>query len=190
MPDPTYLQSNIKPTAPRRAVRPRDNWSGISQLPEEIAEQVRLERQIEIAPAVAFTDGYPEEGMQARFLSALDRLANIEATNPTASMLAIQLVNIHELYLDCHRRSVASTNNPLAFKSHMLNVERLSNLYMRQLAALDRHRGRGKQQVRVEHVHVSAGWQAIVGHLSIDDAERRSKQPSETDALGGSTGKS
>jgi hypothetical protein len=31
------------------------------------------------------------------------------------------------------------------------------------LEALNRHRGRGEQKVRVEHVHVHSGGQAIVG---------------------------
>jgi hypothetical protein len=41
----------------RRAVLPRETWSAISKLPDEIAEQVRLERQLELTPAIANTDG-------------------------------------------------------------------------------------------------------------------------------------
>jgi len=36
---------------------------------------------------------------------------------------------------------------------------------VKQLAALDKHRGRNPQKVVVEHVHVEAGGQAIVGHV-------------------------
>ena len=35
--------------------------------------------------------------------------------------------------------------------------------YATLLEALDKHRGKGRQVVRVEHVHVHAGGQAIVG---------------------------
>jgi hypothetical protein len=38
-------------------------------------------------------------------------------------------------------------------------------LYAQQMAALDKHRGRGQQKVTVEHVHVHSGGQAIVGNV-------------------------
>jgi hypothetical protein len=104
-------------------------------------------------------------------------------------MLAIQIVNTHDLCLDCYKRAVASINNPVAFKSHMLNFERLSNLHMRQIAALDRHQGQGKQQVRVEHVHVADGGQAIVGKVSLSDSEQRSRRSSRIESSGKPVGR-
>ena len=38
-------------------------------------------------------------------------------------------------------------------------------LYLKQVAALDKHRGKGQKKVTVEHVHVAAGGQAIVGNV-------------------------
>jgi len=40
------------------------------------------------------------------------------------------------------------------------------SLYVKQLAALDKHRGKGQQKVTVEHVNVASGGQAIVGNVS------------------------
>jgi hypothetical protein len=40
-----------------------------------------------------------------------------------------------------------------------------------QLEALQRYRGKGQQKVTVEHVHVNAGGQAIVG--TVDSSQRR-----------------
>ena len=48
---------------------------------------------------------------------------------------------------------------------NLRHAARLMGLYERQVAALDKHRGRGQQKVTVEHVHVEAGGQAIVGHV-------------------------
>src|SRR5260221_5165441 len=44
-----------------------------------------------------------------------------------------------------------------------------------------RHRGKGKQQIRVEHVHVNQGGQAIVGVVNREEA-RPSKDVGEADA--------
>src|SRR3954452_24238879 len=43
---------------------------------------------------------------------------------------------------------------------------RLANAAINCAAAIDRHRGKGQQTVRVEHVTVNAGGQAIVGAVS------------------------
>jgi hypothetical protein len=42
-------------------------------------------------------------------------------------------------------------------------ANKLSRTYATQLDALNRHRGKGQQKVTVEHVHVHAGGQAVVG---------------------------
>jgi hypothetical protein len=38
-------------------------------------------------------------------------------------------------------------------------------VFREQLQALQRYRGKGQQKVTVEHVHVHAGGQAIVGNV-------------------------
>ncbi len=48
-------------------------------------------------------------------------------------------------------------------------------LYERQLAALDKHRGKGRQKITVEHVTVEAGGQAIVGEVHTDSKSQASK---------------
>ena len=45
----------------------------------------------------------------------------------------------------------------------MSQANKLCRTYALLLDALNRHRGKGQQKVTVEHVHVNAGGQAIVG---------------------------
>lgn len=52
------------------------------------------------------------------------------------------------------------------------HAAKLMNLYLQQVAALDKHRGKGQQKVTVEHVHVAAGGQAIVGMIERVEASR------------------
>jgi len=51
---------------------------------------------------------------------------------------------------------------------HLKQAQRLSELFQKQLAALDKRRGRGQQKVTVEHVTVAAGGQAIVGNIEAE----------------------
>ena len=48
---------------------------------------------------------------------------------------------------------------------HLKHAQKLMALYAQQVAALDKHRGKGQQKVTVEHVNVHSGGQAIVGHV-------------------------
>jgi hypothetical protein len=152
----------------RQDVRSVETWAPASNLPPNIANEIIRERQLEVTPSLVWEKGYPEDAIRARVLSAQDRVAAMNAQSPTEAMLAIQLVNTHEAYTACHRRAMLAIDNPMAFAAHIKNAEKLSNLYLRQLAALDKHRGHGMQQVRVEHVTVAAGGQAIVGKIDVN----------------------
>jgi hypothetical protein len=48
---------------------------------------------------------------------------------------------------------------------NLKHAAKLMSLYERQLAALDKRRGGGRQKITVEHVNVHAGGQAIVGDV-------------------------
>jgi hypothetical protein len=48
-------------------------------------------------------------------------------------------------------------------RENLNQANKLSRTYATLLEALNRHRGKGQQKVTVEHVHVHAGGQAVVG---------------------------
>jgi hypothetical protein len=48
-------------------------------------------------------------------------------------------------------------------RENLNQANKLSRTYTTLLEALNRHRGKGQQKVTVEHVHVHAGGQAVVG---------------------------
>jgi hypothetical protein len=151
-----------------RTAKPR---SSIENLPDSIAEEVELERRSEIFPSQMWSPHYPEEGKQARSISAVDRVANMQAVGPAAEMLSVMLVNTFEAYVDCQRRAMIHADDPRLFAIHGGHAERLIKLYLLQLAAFDKHQTRGAQQISVEHVHVSAGGRAIVGHVDVHPAK-------------------
>jgi hypothetical protein len=51
-------------------------------------------------------------------------------------------------------------------RENLNQANKLARTYAVLLDALNRHRGKGQQKVTVEHVHVNAGGQAIVGPVT------------------------
>jgi hypothetical protein len=64
-------------------------------------------------------------------------------------------------------------------KENLNQANKLSRTYATLLEALNRHRGKGQQKISVEHVHVHAGGQAIVGAVEAGGgaASRNRGQP-------------
>jgi hypothetical protein len=50
-------------------------------------------------------------------------------------------------------------------RENLSQANKLSRTYATLLEALNRHRGKGRQKVTVEHVHVHSGGQAVVGKV-------------------------
>jgi hypothetical protein len=78
-------------------------------------------------------------------------------------MLMAQIIGTHNATMECHRRAMLP-EQPFAGRSEALTqANKLSRTFATLLEALNRHRGKGQQKVTVEHVHVHAGGQAVVG---------------------------
>jgi hypothetical protein len=61
-------------------------------------------------------------------------------------------------------------------------ANKLSRTYAALLDALNRHRGKGQQKVTVEHVHVHAGGQAVVGTIQTRGGGDQSKSEDQPHA--------
>ena len=67
-------------------------------------------------------------------------------------------------------------------RENLSQANKLSPTYAVLLDALNRHRGKGQQTVRVEHVTVQAGGQAIVGHVETPGGGTPSKSEEQPHA--------
>jgi hypothetical protein len=67
--------------------------------------------------------------------------------------------------MECYRRAMISEQASEGCKEDLNQANKLSRTHATLLDALNRHRGKGQQKVRVEHVHVHDGGQAIVGYV-------------------------
>jgi len=99
--------------------------------------------------------------------STVDAIRLYESLEPKDSleaMLSEQMVGTHLVVTTLLERANLAKNVDLALK-YMKTAAQFQGQFVKQLTALDKHRGRNPQKVVVEHVHVEAGGQAIVGHI-------------------------
>jgi hypothetical protein len=117
---------------------------------------------------------------------ALSMLQEIAPRDEIEAMLISQMIATHALIAIQARRLHSATAIPqLEANGSMLT--KLQRTFTTQLEALQRYRGKASQQVRVEHVHVHQGGQAIVGAVQAGggDPLKVGEQPN---ALGNASG--
>jgi hypothetical protein len=106
-----------------------------------------------------------EEDMMAKIARAIELYEDLRPVDGLEGMLAIQMVGTHEAATECLRRAALQNQTFQGRDLALKHAAKLMALYLKQVAALDKHRGKGQQKVTVEYVHVAAGGQAIVGNV-------------------------
>ena len=105
-----------------------------------------------------------EDGRDKLHSAALATLVSIAPKDEVEGMLAAQMVAAHSASMECYRRAMIGEQSLEGRQSNLSHAGKLSRTYVQLLEALNRHRGKaGHQKVTVEHVHVHAGGQAVVG---------------------------
>jgi hypothetical protein len=72
----------------------------------------------------------------------------------------------NEAAMECFRRAHLPDQTFAGRELGLKQGDRLVRSFAALVETLDRHRGKGQQVVRVEHVTVQAGGQAIVGNIT------------------------
>ncbi len=93
-------------------------------------------------------------------------LMGIAPKDELEGMMAAQLVAAHNAAMECYRRAMIGEQSFEGRRENLTQANKLSRTYAALVEALNRHRGKGQQKVTVEHVHVHAGGQAVVGMIA------------------------
>ena len=110
-------------------------------------------------------------------------LMGIAPKDELEGMMAAQLVAAHNAAMECYRRAMIGEQSFEGRRENLTQANKLSRTYAALVEALNRHRGKGQQKVTVEHVHVHAGGQAVVGMVAAPgqpgggDASKIEEQP-------------
>ena len=79
--------------------------------------------------------------------------------------MTAQMIATHNAAMECYRRAMHREQTSEGQRENLSQANKLSRTYAVLADALSRHRGKGQQKVTVEHVHVHAGGQAVVGNV-------------------------
>ena len=101
--------------------------------------------------------------LDRQFLAAYIGLAGIAPKDELEGMMAAQLIAAHSAVMECYRRAMLAEQSFEGRSEALSQANKLSRTFAVLLDALNRHRGKAQQKVVVEHVHVHAGGQAVVG---------------------------
>ena len=93
-------------------------------------------------------------------------------------MLAAQMVAVHSAAMRCLRQ-LKGSETVLQQDSNGRLAVKLLRTFTAQMEALQRYRGKGEQKMTVEHVHVHAGGQTIVGEVNTGSREGAPEKPQE-----------
>lgn len=118
----------------------------------------------------------PAEAQMARLGAAMDAVASFHPQSEVESMLAAQFVALNQACMLAMRRAAATGQTEDGAERWMRQAAKLSQASVAVVDAIERRRGRGPQQtVRVEHVTVEAGGQAIVGAIAPEACRPRGR---------------
>jgi hypothetical protein len=110
-------------------------------------------------------DKSDDETASRKVTSALAMIQGIGPQDATEAMLAAQMVSVHNAMMDAAGRMgrVEMLDQFIAFSNAM---NKLGRTYACQVDALKRYRSTGEQSIKVQHVTVNDGGQAIVGNVA------------------------
>lgn len=144
----------------------RENWSDKLELGGSKSGFVACYAANQVLGTVWRSSKEDPDTKEVRDQATLSRVGEIGARDPIEAMLAVQMVATHEAALECFRRAALSEQTFAGRELGLKYGDRLVRSFAALTDALNRHRGKGQQVVRVEHVTVQAGGQAIVGAVT------------------------
>jgi hypothetical protein len=125
-----------------------------------------------------FPPGLADEDRARLLFVAVTGLRAFKAADEIEGMIAAQAMAAHHASMECSRRAMIPDQPFEAAQGFRKAAANASRTFVELLSALDRKRGKGGQQVvRVEHVHVHRGGQAIVGNVKAGETATTKSVP-------------
>ena len=140
----------------RESALPTVSGAGVGEWNNLLVRQVA---QVSAGNALADTNK-----ARKRTRGGLAAMAGIAPGDVIEDMAAAQLLAAHLAAMECYQRAAVPDQPFEAWRESLSQANRLSRTFAALMEAMNRHRGKsGQQTVRVEHVTVNEGGQAVVG---------------------------
>jgi hypothetical protein len=150
----------VSAVAPAHSIRPSAYYRKSFGIDEQGIANRKMK---EIGELLFFHKDCSDDENHLQLVRALELYESLEPADGAEGMLAAQMVGAHFAALECLRRAAIPDQSFASRDIALRHAHKLMSLYTQQLAALNKHRGKGQQKVTVEYVNVESGGQAIVG---------------------------
>jgi hypothetical protein len=155
----------VGPKAPEKVQTSRSRLRSISGSDDDDFSVI-LAHQVFVALGQESSDS---DERTLREGAAFAAMMGMKPRDEHEGMLIGQLIACHNAAMECYRRAMIEGQTFEARRENLNQANKLSRTYAALTEALDRHRGKGQQHVKVEHVHVHQGGRAIVGAVTPGD---------------------
>ena len=98
---------------------------------------------------------------------ALQQMASHKPQDAVESALVQQMIALNSMMMKSSMLALSDGQTVAGWEMHVKLATRLSNAFAKVSVALDKHRGKGRQTIVVEHqqVNVASGGQAVIGDV-------------------------
>ena len=111
-------------------------------------------------------EGQTEQAKDDQIQAGIAAMMGFAPTDEIEGMIAAQAIAMHNSSMEASRKAMFRNQPHDVAQGLRKSAATASRVFVELITALDRKRGKGSQQkVTVEHVHVHAGGQAIVGNV-------------------------
>ena len=116
-----------------------------------------------------YHDAASEKQVKALFAA----MAGMKPQDELEGMLCGLLIASYQTAMQCYQHAAIPEQTFEGKRENLNQANKLSRTFAALTEALDRHRGKGQQHVKVEHVHVHQGGRAIVGAVTPGEGSSR-----------------
>jgi hypothetical protein len=100
-----------------------------------------------------------------KYNSIMPLLLDIAPQDALEGMLAVQMVASHNLAMEMTKRALVDGQTVDGVTQNVNRATKLMNVFKSQVETLQKYRNKGQQVIKVQHVTVNDGGQAIVGNV-------------------------
>lgn len=130
------------------------------------ASDVEVAKLMEILSLINVPPSTGEAQREALHVKAIDLFESLKPADGLEGMLAVQMVGTHNAAVESLRRAMIYDQSLERRNVYLSQAERMMGMYMRQVDALAKHRGKGHANITVGQVNVESGGQAVVGNVA------------------------
>jgi len=133
-------------------------YQRMSGVDDELASNILIGRAAESVANIM-----EDETNAINYTMAL--LEDIAPQDGLEGMLATQMVACHNLAMEMSKRAMHTKQSGSVSAQCVTQATKLMNTFASQIDVLQKYRNKGQQVIKVQHVTVNDGGQAIVGNV-------------------------